>query len=219
MDATVISSWSLVISSLALLAWPAAMFGIAWLYKTEITTLFKAVLGKNLSVELPGGIKMSVKGADQQKAEASSIPAKLREFPKVESTLAIDTLKRELLKQTEEFEQEKKVEILAFNLAEARLNASFGLIYALIFGSQIFGLVELKRLSQVTNKEANEFFIEYAAKRFPLFYENYTFSNWLHFLASNNLIEQDESHIRITAIGRDFLLWLEKTRLPMDKQG
>jgi hypothetical protein len=219
MDTTVISSWSLVISSLALLAWPTAMFGIAWLYKKEITTLFKVVLGKNLSVELPGGIKMSVQGADQQKAEASSVPAKLREAPNVRRTPAIEKLEQELLSQITQFKQEDRVRILALNLAAAQLAAAFGQIYALIFGSQILGLSELEKRGHVTNEEANVFFIEYAAKRFPLIYAKYDFSGWMRFLLSNNLIEQDQSNIRITDTGRDFLLWLEKARLPVDKQG
>jgi hypothetical protein len=162
---------------------------------------------------------MSVQGADQQKAETSSVPAKLREVPNVRRTPAIEKLEQELLSQIKAFKEEDRVGILALSLAEAQLAAAFGQIYALIFGSQILGLSELAKLSKVTNEEANLFFIEYAAKRFPLIYANYDFSGWMRFLLSNNLIEQDQNDIRITDTGRYFLLWLEKTRLPVNKQG
>jgi hypothetical protein len=208
-----------LIASFAPFAWPLAVLLVALLYKKAVFTLFQALLEKSFSFELPGGFKLTTKGADQQKAEASSVPAKLREVPNVRRTPAIEKLEQELLSQIKAFKEEDRVGILALSLAEAQLAAAFGQIYALIFGSQILGLSELAKLSKVTNEEANLFFIEYAAKRFPLIYANYDFSGWMRFLLSNNLIEQDQNDIRITDTGRDFLLWLEKTRLPVNKQG
>ena len=210
---------AILVASFAPFAWPLAVFVIALLYKKAIFTLFRALLEKSFSFELPGGFKISTKGADQQTAEASSVPTKLREFPDVRRTPAIEKLEQELLSRIAAVEEKDRVDVLALNLAAARLGAAFGEIYALIFGSQIFGLFELEKRSQVTNEEANAFFIEYAAKRFPLIYQNYGFSDWLRFLISYNLIEQNQSHITITDIGRDFLIWLRQTRLPTEKHG
>ena len=208
-----------LIASFAPFAWPLAVLLVELLYKKAVFTLFQALLEKSFSFELPGGFKLTTKGADQQKAEASSVPTKLREFPDVRRTPAIEKLEQELLSRIAAVEEKDRVELLALNLAAARLEAAFGEIYALIFGSQILGLFELEKRSQVTNEEANAFFIEYAAKRFPLIYQNYGFSEWIRFLTSMKLIEQNESHVTITDIGRDFLIWLRQKRLPIEKQG
>jgi hypothetical protein len=217
MEPAAISS---VLSSLALFAWPIATLIIARAYKKEVAILLRAILRKRISLELPGGIKINASGEDQQKAEASSVPDKLRRLPSdLPRTPAIEKLEKELLSNVANLKDEERIEILAFSLAEARLHAAFGVIYAQIYGSQLFGLFELDVRRRVTNEEAHAFFIEYAAKRFPPIYENYSYSGWLRFLIANNLIEQDQNHVSITEIGREFVAWLRRTRLPLEKQG
>jgi hypothetical protein len=217
MDYAAISS---LISSLALFAWPAVALFIARAYKKEVSILFRVFLRKRISLELPGEIKINAGGEDQQKAEASSVPDKLRRLsPDLPRTPAIEKLEKELLGNVANLEEKKRTEILAFSLAEARLHAAFGVIYAQVYGSQILGLFELDVRRRVTNEEAHAFFIEYAAKRFPPIYENYSYSGWLRFLIANNLIEQDQNYVSITEIGREFVAWLRRTRLPLEKQG
>jgi hypothetical protein len=111
---------------------------------------------------------------------------------------------------------DKAIGLLVRNLAQARLEARFGLIYAQIFGTQIRGLEALSARRTVSNAEALAFYEEATAAERE-FYEGYGFTGWLNFLKFHVLIEQDNERVAITDLGDDFLLWLLGAPVPKTK--
>jgi hypothetical protein len=110
-----------------------------------------------------------------------------------------------------------KVDVLVRNLAQARLEAAFGFIYAGIFGSQIAGLIQLQARRKVSIDEAHKFYLEAAAQKYPEVYAEYGFPGWLGFLKNHGLITQSDEDVAITDFGDDFVTWLRATRLNVNK--
>jgi hypothetical protein len=102
------------------------------------------------------------------------------------------------------------------NLAQARLEARFGYIYAGIFASQIKELIELSARRELPAEEAYRFYLEYE-RQFPEIYEDYGFPGWLNFMINHGLICQQGSKVEITDFGDDFLKWLKSTQLTINK--
>ena len=120
-------------------------------------------LRRKFKIELPGGFKMEVDAAEQQqkaadlvKVDSDSGTIELKEIPGPVRTAAIAALERELHVRLKSITADP-VDVLVRNLAQARLEAAFGFIYAGIFGSQIAGLMELGARRKVPTDEAYKF--------------------------------------------------------------
>lgn len=92
----------------------------------------------------------------------------------------------------------------------------FESIYSMIYGSQIRLLEKLNTLQPQT-RDSLKFFYDYARNTNPKFYENYAYDSYLNFLFANNLIRDDESVIKITTLGLDFLKYLVETNKDFNK--
>jgi hypothetical protein len=108
--------------------------------------------------------------------------------------------------------------LLIRNLAQARLEAQFGKIYAVIFGSQIHGLVELKARRKIPTAQALAYYQEYE-KANPEMYRGYGFAGWIGFLRNTGLITQTDDDVVITEVGDDFLSWLDASKLSPNRAG
>ncbi len=160
--------------------------------------------------------------ADQQQktgelvsVNAASGAIELKELPGFVRTEAIGNLERDLHANLKNI-TENQEDILIRNLAQARLEAAFGIVYAGIFGSQILGLTSLEARRKVPATEAYAFYQEFE-KKYPEVYTGYGFSGWLGFLKQRGLVEAAGDDIRITPIGDDFLKWLRATKLSLNK--
>lgn len=99
----------------------------------------------------------------------------------------------------------------------ARLGRAFEQIYRIIFGSQIEAVKALVSTSgTATRKEALEYF-EGIKARFPDFYEKSTFDDWVRYPISAGLVEETSDQIKITAIGQDFVRYIDEMKLPANK--
>ncbi len=167
-----------------------------------------------------GPVELEASPVEQQeKIEESNKQSeiiKLKEFPNLPRTNAITSVEHQLHDAVKDVNENDKVDILIRNLAQARLEAGFGIVYAVIFGSQISGLIELAARRKVSAQEAFEFYKPYA-EEYPEVYTEYGFSGWRGFLINRGLIEAVDDDIRITDIGDDFLKWLRATGLGQNK--
>jgi hypothetical protein len=207
------------------IAWPLVVLALATAYRPEILSFLPAlfrILSRTRKLEVKGIGALEIDAADQQQiptedtAEISDpSTVKLREIPGLNRSEAIGNLERELHVLVRKLTVEPK-DVLIRNLAQARLEAAFGLFYAGIFGSQIAGLVALEARGKVPISEAHSFYLEFE-KLYPEIYSKYGFSGWLGFLRDRKLITRDEKDVSITPLGLDFLDWLRAKALSFNK--
>ena len=215
-----------IITALGKLAWPLVVAMILLLYKSELTGAVTAVVTRVRDVKVGAwGISAEAHIAqEQQKSEMVTTKSvvgsvTLKDVPGLSRTKAISALELKLHDQLNGLSDTQDRLINA--LAEAQLAASFGVTYAFIFGSQIAGLKELSVRRRATVAEAVTFFSE-AERLNPKFYEGYGFAGWLNFLKARNLVAQtgnNQEFVEITDIGDDFVLWLERSKLPTNRPG
>lgn len=208
-------SWQQVVLILAL-AYRGSVKSLRQNLKEWICRINKIKFGRD-------GLEVEASPADQQKkiskienANQDSGVIKLKDFPTLPRTEAIASVEYQLHDAVKGVSENDKVDILIRNLAQARLEAAFGIVYAVIFGSQISGLIELAARRKVSAQEVFEFFKPYEEK-YPEIYTEYKFSGWSSFLINRGLIEVVGDDIRITDIGDDFLTWLRVKGLGQNK--
>jgi hypothetical protein len=172
------------------------------------------------------GVKFEVEAAAQQKvsSEAATVtdPAKieLKEFPGqpgLKRTPAIEQLERALHLAVQATPESDRIDLLVRNLAQARLEAVFGVVYGQLYGTQLAALLELEARRKVTANVAVQFYQERVEKVFPAAYANYGFAGWLGFLKMRGLVEQTHEDIAITDLGVDFVMWLRGSGLDVNK--
>jgi hypothetical protein len=201
------------------LAWPFVALILALAYKPEILSL-KALLSRLKKLKL-WQVEVEVDPVLQQKAAevvaaASPTSIELKELPGLGRTAAMGTLERELHANLKAIPENHQTDVLIRNLAQARLEATFGIIYAGIFGSQIMGLTALEARRTIPASEAYAFYQEFE-KKYPEIYNRYGFPGWLGFMKQRGLVEAVGDDIRITPLGDDFLQWLRATKLSVNK--
>ncbi len=205
----------------AVLSWPVAAVVIALWFKTEAKAFFERITPGKLKFTVPGVGILELDAAEQQQqaAELAKVGSpdgiELKEIPGLGRTAAIGKLEREIHVQLKQVTADP-VDVLVRNLAQARLEARFGFIYAGIFGSQIKVLIELGARRVVSSEEAYNFYVEYE-KRFPDVYIGYGFPGWINFLINHGLIVQNGSQVAVTDFADDFLIWLRATQLTINK--
>ncbi len=210
-------NWTEVVNALS---WPLAVSFVAIMYRRPLYS-FLPELSRRLQRVSVAGVSIELDAAKQQPASgitSVSGTIELKEFPGVTRTPAIGNLERQLLAHIKAFSgtQDDIINLLVRALAQSRLESKFGYTYALIFGSQIRGLVELAARRRVSADDALSFYNE-AISQNREFYQGYGFGGWLGFLKRNDLIAQDDEGVTITEIGEDFLRWLQAMRLPTNK--
>jgi hypothetical protein len=205
-------------------AWPFVVLLVARSFKPEILSFLpglNALLLRSRKVNVAGILQLEVDAAEQQqkaadvRATTTSDSVELREIPGLSRTKAIETLERNIHGQLKNV-TEDPVHVLVRNLAQARLEAAFGFIYAGIFGSQILGLIHLEARRKVSTDEVYRFYQEVEAK-YPEIYQGYGFAGWLGFLKTHGLTAQKDTDVLITPFGDDFLKWLQATSLSIKK--
>jgi hypothetical protein len=211
-----------IINALAHLAWPFVFWWLAVVYKPEILLFLPSALQRKFKLAVAGVVTVEMDALEQQPKIASKIEAEsgvieLKEIPGLTRTPAMARLELELHAQLKNITAEP-VDVLVRNLAQARLEAAFGKIYARIFGSQIQGLIELRARRKVSTADSIGFYEQYE-KANPEFYKGYGFPGWIGFLRNTGLITQTTDDVVITEQGDDFLIWLEATKLPPNKPG
>ena len=209
-----------IINALAHLAWPVVVVWLGIAYKPELLSFLPSTLQRKIRLAVAGVFSVEMDALEQQQkalpnVEEGSGAVELKEIPGLTRTPAIARVERELHVQLKTVTA-PPIDVLVRNLAQARLEAMFGNIYARIFGSQIHGLMELRARRKVPTANVVAFYETYE-KANPEFYKGYGFPGWIGFLKSNNLITQTDDDVVVTELGDDFLTWLEAMKLSPDK--
>jgi hypothetical protein len=55
--------------------------------------------------------------------------------------------------------------------------------------------------------------VQWQVKRYPEFYANYPFENWLNFMMGAGLVDEKDGDLEISLFGRDFHVYLVEQRL------
>jgi hypothetical protein len=191
-------------------AWPAAVFALGFMFRSDVRALFP-----RLKKAGPTGLEFDaarqvVLGAVTR--ELKDLPG----FPQRSPTLA--RVERELHAELAIIDPEQQIDILVRHLAVARLARNFEQTYRIIYGSQIAGIAALAAtaLGEAPVSESASYFDAVKAK-FPEFYEESSFDEWIAYPIRADLIERSGDTIKITEMGREFLTYLNVTKLPSDK--
>ncbi len=202
------------------LSWPVAAFAIAFLFKDTLPNSLINLLRRRVTLE-GFGFKAEVDAQEQQLSGGEN-PAerKLAETQALEpsSRKAVNDMESMLRADLANIDPQRKESVLIRALAETRMTAGHEYTYNRIFGSQILALRQLNTVIHATVEDARIFF-QPLPDRFPIIYKNYSFEQWLDFLRSSGLLIRDGQIIKITDIGRDFLIYITEKQLFEGKAG
>jgi hypothetical protein len=123
-----------IVALLTGIAWPAAVVGIAFAYRSDIRSILP-----RLRKAGPTGIELDAVQLQQKEAKTDAPPGELKALPGIGRTKAIEAIDRELHAALKIHDENSRIDILVRFLAQARLGPAFERIYRVIFGSQIAG--------------------------------------------------------------------------------
>lgn len=193
------------------IAWPVAAYLIAKQYSAEIKKLLPRIqkVGPNGVDLFPEGQKgITSSNDDQARGELKNLRGQ-------ERTNAIRALEKHLHESIAAVEQGERIDVALRDLAQSRLDTHFALVYNSIFGSQILLLKRLREVVSVSMDHVEEYFKE-QQDRFDEF-EKWDVERYLSFLVERNLLVIEQSNIKISDIGEDFVLFLHRARLSDNK--
>ncbi|OWY13838.1 hypothetical protein B6V73_04630 [Thioclava sp. JM3] len=123
-----------------------------------------------------------------------------------------DSVREEL----EDHPEHERLEILIAAVAKERLLRHFASAYSNIFGSQI-------RALELLNQRGGQISLEEARKEYAILQKELTdlasvpFEGYIRYLTDFRLVDVDAECIRLTPIGRDFVIWLNAIGANKDK--
>lgn len=102
----------------------------------------------------------------------------------------------------------KKEELLIRELASYQLAVDYERIYQFIFKSQIDALEGIINSANGKNKQDIVTYYEQAQKQYSAAYEQFSFDNWMYFLISHGLIEENSNRYYATEKGKAFVYYI-----------
>lgn len=214
-----------IIELLKITIWPLISIIIVLILKKPISDLINRLkkIGYNKA-----GIELESQNLQKEDREKKPLDMLGKESnnKNVERVLALfnpETINsfEELVRQEtslDTFETIEEKNKVLFRYSQALyLIKHFNNIYGIIYGSQLRLLQSLN--GSINEKKSNlRFFYDFAKENNPVFYEGYTYEQYLGFLKGYNLILfQENENIAITILGRDFLKYLIDTGTPLEK--
>ena len=195
--------------------WPGVVLilGILFilLFKKDISTL----LGRTKKIG-KGGIEIVSSELQKSSQSKSSTEELMRTFDSV-SLLENEKRIKEDLEERKLADPQDKIDVLVRHLAVYQLSYLFERFNNSIFGSQISILQHLNSKSLGETAEPLEPFYANAAKKYPETYADYPFENYLSFLVTAGLLEKKDERYSVTALGRDFLIYLVNSAAPTER--
>jgi hypothetical protein len=174
--------------------------------------------GDSAESDLGPGSAISVgkaSGADDVTAERNAV----RDYGKGVASVAYreQFIKSELERLGFTASDAETTEVLVRQLATQLCVSHFERVYRLIFGSQISALDLLNTSGPLLADVIKSIFFTTAGNFEPDFYQNFTFEQWLSFLVASSLVAREDDTLRITVVGRDFLVWTVNAGLSQAK--
>jgi hypothetical protein len=217
-----------------ILKWPAAFIVVALIALLALRGSIASLLSRarragfgDKSVEF---IEVSAVAREQKRTieanlpEASDVSAtqEAPPPPPSEAVAAIEGPVYQTLKNSRATDQ-IKIAWLVRGFAQERLQRVHEQNYRLILGGQLALLLQVNTgaITRVSNTRDT---YNLAKDRHPTVYENFSFENWLNWPKNAGLIEvvpdnASDPLVRISPIGRDFMLYLVATGLTGPKPG
>ncbi len=209
--------------NLKTIAWPTVCLTILFVLKEPLIELIKRInkIGNDKTgVYLESTINVPQKDNQPIESNGGISNDLINKVLNLVSKATLESVENSIKQETDldniSTESEKKD--LLFNYSKALyLVKEFREIYQIIFGSQIKLLQSLNG-SKNDNEKSLLTFYESASLKYPEAYNNYKYSQYLHFLEVNNLIKRDDNDIIvITIFGRDFLKFITENGYSIDK--
>ncbi len=168
--------------------------------------------------------KIGVKGAGVDfsppgQSEANQPTPSLDEILKSRADGATEALRpfvESYTRQAAELPESERETKLIYALSRYNADAVHALTYVMIFGSQIELLQTLHERRTVEREEIVKKF-EYLQEKFPEVHKERSLDDWLDFLDQRKLIEQKSGTCAITSMGRDFLEYIHRARLSLNR--
>lgn len=189
--------------------WPAAIILLAIYLRQEINSLLSRIskVGRG-HVEFSSEKQADLTGSVQETHLNFTVLDPLR------NTAAAE-VERGFRADLEAYDPEQKIPVLLRALTFQRMDTSYALAYANIFGSQIRTLDSLNE-KRISRNEAEIQFKEFQ-KTDPNF-ADWTLDLYINYLLSWKFVDYSDDQYSITTNGRDFLLFLTKNGLSKDRQ-
>ncbi len=111
---------------------------------------------------------------------------------------------------------QEQIDFLSKACAALAIANNFNSTYVYCIGSHIRLLQALNSSDGVSLQEIKDFYHE-VEKQYPELQQQYSFESFLALLLNHNLIATQEDKYHITVGGQNFLTYLIKEALPMDK--
>ena len=201
---------ALFVEAVQWLAWPVAIVVVARVLKGPLSNAM------NKLIELSYGNVKAVFASQASHAESLDQPLSKLQLPMdpapnviIDNNLseAQKQVREFVMQELEEFPENQKMNVLIVSVATERLQKHFALAYANIFGSQIRALELLNQRNKVILiGEASAMFTELQSQHEE--FRDWTLERYLSYLRNFDLIEISDREIRLTPIGKDFVVWL-----------
>jgi len=158
--------------------------------------------------------------------QVATINQEIREVTNVERALGLfrtETIEgfKEAVEKEADIEklttQEQKIEQLTKYSITLYIIKHFEQLYFSIYGSQLHILQHLNTFPDET-KDSLKRFYDYAVEKYPNFYENYSYDEYINFLFNLSLITEKNGTVGITIMGVDFLKYLTEVGRNFNKR-
>jgi hypothetical protein len=196
----------------AALGWPhfAFLFGlvIVFVFRAQL----KSLLGRVTSIDKTG-IKTQP-NPDIQREESKKLEAAHELMIGIGNSVVMqgieERIRNDLAAKQLKIEDETS-RVLVKHLAATIMSLEFEQIHSLVFGSQIY---LLKRLNEVVGlgqtPESIKAHFENVQRLFNDAFSSWSQEKYLEFLFNRNLIALQDSRYHITAVGKEYLIWIAK---------
>jgi hypothetical protein len=200
------------------LFWPAAVLILAVIFIIAFKKPIERLLDRTKKIGTTG---LDASAVTAQETAIERVPTAADEllgrFDDAMLRLREDAIRLELEQRRVDNPADRE-RVLIRHLAAAQVYAGFERVYRVIFGSQLQMLQALNSMG-TAHKDNLKRHYDFAAILEPGFYASYSYDQWLHFLQSNFLVQVEGDAVTISIAGRDFLMFIVREGLTMNKIG
>lgn len=191
------------------LAWPVSAIAICVILKAPIENLFSRLnkaKHKDTEFDFNSGIQMVSSSIESNLNIADAVPQDSLGLINEAEGKIYETLEQ-LNIQTDA----EKVKVLAKHHANLQIRSGYSEINHQIFGSQIAILQALNIQAEPVKPEFFKSFFDGAKKKYPEFYESYSFESYVNFLKATGMLNIKNGKYFLTVLGRGFLAFLAES--------
>jgi hypothetical protein len=198
--------------------WPAVVLIVGLVFLFTFKKPLERLLDRTKKIGTTG---LDASAATAQETSIERTPSAAEEllgrFDQAMLRIREDGIRQELNNSRIENPVERE-RILIRHLAAAQTYAAFLQAYRAIFGSQLQMLQALNSMG-TAHKDQLRTHYDIAAIMESDFYASYSYDQWLHFLQSHYLVQIEGDAVTISIAGRDFLMFIVREGLTMNKIG